>query len=43
MKNFQQKAALKNPDEFYFKMVKGKKDQDGKHIEVSDDDGSDFD
>ena len=35
------KASTKNEDEFYFKMLKGKKGQDGKHIQEDDD--SDFD
>jgi|JI6StandDraft_1071083.scaffolds.fasta_scaffold726446_1 U3 small nucleolar RNA-associated protein 11 len=36
------KANLKNEDEFYFKMNKGKKNEEGKFVEESDDD-SDFD
>ena len=35
------KARMKNPDEFYFKMIKGKKNDEGKHIEEDSD--SDFD
>ena len=34
------KASTKNEDEFYFKMLKGKKGEDGRHIEEED---SDFD
>ena len=29
---------MKNEDEFYFKMIKGKKNEEGKHIEMSSDD-----
>ncbi len=35
------KARMKNTDEFYFKMIKGKKNEEGKHIEEDSD--SDFD
>lgn len=41
LKLFKQKAELKNQDEFYFKMLKSKKNEDGK-IEMDSDD-SDFD
>lgn len=30
------KASTKNEDEFYFKMLKGKKTEDGRHVEDSD-------
>lgn len=36
------KANLKNEDEFYFKMNKGKRNEEGKFVEESDSD-SDFD
>ena len=32
------RASTKNEDEFYFKMLKGKKTEDGRHLEESDDD-----
>lgn len=35
------KARMKNTDEFYFKMINGKKNDEGKHIEEDSD--SDFD
>ena len=35
------KATLKNEDEFYFKMARGKQNEEGKF--VIDDDDSDFD
>jgi hypothetical protein len=31
LNKFKLKAATKNEDEFYFKMVKGKKNEDGQH------------
>nr|VVW88966.1 unnamed protein product [Nymphaea colorata] len=37
------KADLKNEDEFYFQMMKGKRNQDGKFVQNDDDDDSDFD
>jgi hypothetical protein len=36
------KADLKNEDEFYFKMMKGKRNEEGKFVE-GDDSDSDFD
>jgi hypothetical protein len=36
------KADLKNEDEFYFQMMKGKRNQEGKFVQ-DDDDDSDFD
>ena len=36
------KADLKNEDEFYFKMMKGKRNEEGKFVEESEDD-SDYD
>lgn len=42
LKKLKEKAELKNDDEFYFKMLKGKRNEEGKFIEDSDSD-SDFD
>lgn len=36
------KADLKNDDEFYFKMLKGKRNEEGKFVQ-DDDSDSDFD
>jgi U3 small nucleolar RNA-associated protein 11 len=38
-----QKAGLKNEDEFYFQMAKGKRNQEGKFVQEDSDDDSDFD
>lgn len=37
------KADLKNDDEFYFKMTKGKRNEDGKFVEQDDESDSDYD
>ena len=37
------KAALKNDDEFYFQMAKGKRNQEGKFVQDDSEDDSDFD
>ena len=37
------KADLKNDEEFYFKMGKGKRNEDGKFVEQEDDSDSDYD
>jgi U3 small nucleolar RNA-associated protein 11 len=42
LKSLKVKADLKNKDEFYFKMTKGKRNEEGKFVEDSDSD-SDFD
>lgn len=39
--NLKLKASTKNEDEFYFKMLKGRKNQHGVHVEEEED--SDFD
>ena len=41
MNRLREKATLKNDDEFYFKMIKGKRGDDGKLL--LDDEDSDFD
>lgn len=44
LNKLKEKAKTKNEDEFYFKMIKGKKDEDGKHVEYAEDrDDEDFD
>jgi U3 small nucleolar RNA-associated protein 11 len=37
------KADLKNEDEFYFQMAKGKRNEEGKFVQEESEDDSDFD
>ena len=38
-----EKADLKNQDQFYFKMMKGKRNEEGKFVQNDDESDSDFD
>lgn len=43
LNQLRQKADLKNEDEFYFQMAKGKRNEEGKFVQDDEEEDSDFD